>query len=393
MNSSNPKVLSLITASILALNGGAHGQFDSGSDGSDGVLNVTADTTLDLPPGGIFHYTTITVDAGATLRFNPNALNTPVHLLATGDVTIAGDIDVSGANGSSNPPRGGAPGPGGYRGGDPGVTSLSLVPGAGQGPGAGRGRTGDLGTDLAGGGAFGTTGGPTLSTNNGAVYGTPLLIPMIGGSGGGGDDGNPGTGGGGGGGGILIASNTRIDVNGKILSRGGAGGFSRGNNGSGGGLRLVAPTVSGSGMLDVGLPSGTSSQSAGRMRIDALDRSGISMTFRPVQTVTFGVAMVAIPDPLPRLDILEAAGTPIAEGEANPVSITLPFGADPNRTVVVQARDFGSSVPIRVVLTPEHGVPTSVDAVIDNQASNPAQTTVDVTLSVGVTTNVRVWTR
>ena len=390
MRTRTTKALVLL-GSIIALAGTARAQFDSGSDGSDGALNVTTNTTLDLPPDGIFHYTTINVDAGATLRFNANALNTAVHLLASGEVTIAGDIDISGENGSSNPPKGGAAGPGGFRGGDPGITSLSLAPGAGHGPGAGLGKSGDLTTERTGGAAFGTTGGPTGSNNNGEVYGSALLIPMVGGSGGGGDGGDPGVGGGGGAGGILIASNTRIVVDGNILARGGAGGFNRRNDGSGGGIRLVAPEVSGSGTLDVGLPQGIGS--AGRMRIDALDRSGIAMTFRPIQTVTFGVAMVAIPDPLPRLDVIEAAGTTIAEGEPNQVSITLPFGSDPNRTIVVQARDFGSSVPIRVTLTPEHGTSSSVDALIDNQASNPAQTTVNVTFPIGVPTSVRVWTR
>ena len=40
--------------------------FTSGSTGSDGPLNITTNTTLDLPTNGIFNYTTITVDQGAT---------------------------------------------------------------------------------------------------------------------------------------------------------------------------------------------------------------------------------------------------------------------------------------------------------------------------------------
>jgi hypothetical protein len=58
-----------------------------------------------------------------------------------------------------------------------------------------------------GGGSYATrarweTAGPT--------YGTPALIPLIGGFGGGGVDGNETNGGGGGGGAILIASTTLI---------------------------------------------------------------------------------------------------------------------------------------------------------------------------------------
>ena len=117
------------------------------------------------------------------------------------------------------------------------------------------------------------------------------------------------------------------------------------------------------------------------------------MTFRPLQTVTFGVAMLAIPNTLPRLDLTEVAGTVIAPGEQTPITIALPFGADPSRTVVVQARDFGAVVPIRITLTPGHGPPSSFDAVIDNEPINPAQTSVAVSFPVGVPTSVHVWTR
>src|SRR5881296_335327 len=96
-------------------------QFSSGSTGADGALNVTSNTTLDLPPDGIFNFTTINVASGATLTFKRNALNTPVYLLASGDVVITGTIDVSGGNRSgiafccgASPGLGG---PGGFDGG------------------------------------------------------------------------------------------------------------------------------------------------------------------------------------------------------------------------------------------------------------------------------------
>ena len=52
-------------------------------------------TTLDLPTNGVFNYTTITVDQGATLGFLRNLLNTPVHLLASGAVSAVGNITGS----------------------------------------------------------------------------------------------------------------------------------------------------------------------------------------------------------------------------------------------------------------------------------------------------------
>jgi hypothetical protein len=54
-------------------------------------------------------------------------------------------------------------------------------------------------------------------------YGNVLLSPLIGGSGGAGFDGNPGPPDGGGGGAILIASNTRVTIDGGIHADGGTG--------------------------------------------------------------------------------------------------------------------------------------------------------------------------
>jgi hypothetical protein len=110
--------------------------FNSGSDGSYGPLAVTNDTTLPMPPDGIFHCTTINVAAGATLRFNKNALNTPVYLLATGDVVITGAIDVSGTAATNNTRILGRGGPGGF---DGGYYRLDFLrDGDGFGPGSGQ---------------------------------------------------------------------------------------------------------------------------------------------------------------------------------------------------------------------------------------------------------------
>lgn len=360
----------------------AFAQFNSGSTGVDGALNVTANTTLDLPASGIFNFTTINIAANTTLRFNRNPLNTPVHLLATGDVTIAGTIDVSGERGSNL--AGGLGGPGGFKGGDPGIFNSTTLPGDGQGPGGGRGSAGVA----VGNGNFGATSG---GANDGSPYGTLLLIPMIGGSGGGGNTRSPsGFGGGGGGGGILIASSTRITLSGRVLAQGAS--TPNGTSGSGGGIRLVAPAVTGNGELNVARQSGGSA-GRGRIRIDALDRNGVNLSFQPSEAVSLGVAMIALASPLPRLDIIQAAGASIAEGTPNPVTIALPSGADPNQTVVVQARDFNAIVPIQVILTPEHGQASKVDAMIDNRSANPAQTTVNVSFLSGAPTAVHVFTR
>jgi hypothetical protein len=215
---------------------------------------------------------------------------------------------------------------------------------------------------------------------------------MLGGSGGGGCTGSPGIGGGGGGGAILLASNTRIVLTGSVQAMGGIspGG---GGNGSGGAIRLVAPEVSGTGSLNVHGGNYGSDGGHGRIRIDTIDRRDLRYSFNPLSAVNVGSFMAVFTTPVPRLDLLNAAGTAIPEGAASPVFIQLPFGSDPNRTVTVQARGFGTVVPIRVVLTPDSGDPIAYDDQIDNSTVNPAQRTVAVTLPLNVRTHVGVWTR
>lgn len=66
--------------------------FNCGSNGSYGAMNITQTTNLQIPPDGVFHCTTVNIAKDAGLQFTKNALNTPVYILATGNVTIAGTI-------------------------------------------------------------------------------------------------------------------------------------------------------------------------------------------------------------------------------------------------------------------------------------------------------------
>lgn len=414
LNSMKPILTTALAALIwtVALPQAQAQGFSSGSDGSYGAMNITSNTTLALPADGIFRCTTITVTQGVTLRFTRNPLNTSVTLLASGNVTIDGSIDISGSASAGNF-VGGVGGPGGFDGGPGGFSSgnSSLPGGAGLGPGAGLSGDGVGGSQTAAGsGAYGSRVAGWLDARDGQTYGSLLLIPLIGGSGGGGVDGNKDGGGGGGGGAIMIASSTIIRINstGGIVSRGGLGYIpaSTGNGGSGGAVRLVAPRVYGTGMLDVrgsgycGLECGHQT-GAGRIRIDSIFRfeptnavvDNIGFNFQPLNATSVGSAMVVFPPNSPRLDILEAAGRVIPEGTNAPVFVELPFGADTNRTVVVQARNFGTNVPIRVVLTPATGDPISYDSQINNLASNPAQATVNVGFPINTVVAVNVWTR
>jgi hypothetical protein len=128
-------------------------QFSSGSTGSDGAYSPTVSGDFDpvalgLNPAGdnVFNFTTINIPAGVTIKLRASKLrNAAVTWLATGNVTIAGTLDLSGATSvalNTNSPAQLAanrlvtePGPGGYSGGL--GARGGVGPQAGAGPGGG----------------------------------------------------------------------------------------------------------------------------------------------------------------------------------------------------------------------------------------------------------------
>lgn len=230
------------------------GVFSSNSDGSDKALNITAPGVTYLDPvamninskhDNIFNFTTINIAAGSILKISEAKVHGPIYFLASGDVTIAGVIDISGDNSPGPTPTAAEQslsfaGSGGYSGGIGGIhgdANHKALPGNGPAGGA----AGDVNQPYASGGGF--------STNR-------FLVPLVGGSGGGGtnDNGQYGSQGGDGGGALLIASSTTITLasndqqagdgypNASITARGGYGG-GRGCGGAGGAVRLVANTI------------------------------------------------------------------------------------------------------------------------------------------------------
>src|SRR3989475_12435433 len=154
----------LVVASLVLASHPAHAQFNSGSTGAHGALNPSAHLTLTLPASGVFNFTTVNIPGGVILRFTRNATNTPVRILAQGDVIIAGTMDVSGSAGGAGSltgtllgPNGGAGGPGGFDGGTGANGVISTTGGAGLGPGGGSGGA-DSGSS-GGGGGHGGVGG------------------------------------------------------------------------------------------------------------------------------------------------------------------------------------------------------------------------------------------
>lgn len=382
------RLASVTAAVLLALTGlttQASSPFDAGSDGSYGPIQITTNTTLDLPPDGIFRCTTITIAAGATLRFNPNPLNTPVYLLAQNEVAVAGTIDVSGTGYNGWQP--GQGGPGGFCGGYGGLgIDLNYLGGDGQGPGAGRNLNTPQGYHYAG------VHATNVNANN-RVYGNSLLVPLLGGSGGcgsNGADGNNGQGGGGGGGALLIAANTKVTLSGAVLANGGMGAL---GGGSGGAIRIVSPCITGSGALWAagGMATVSLGGSLGRIRLDCVDAYAYrSLTMYGV--ATRGTQLFVFPTFSPRLDIVEVAGHPIPEGTNALVQIELPLGSPTNQTVTVQARGFTNDIPITVAVTPENRPSTHYDAVLST-TQDPSRLILDVFIPDGTVSRVHAWTR
>jgi len=407
--------------------------FDSGSTGANGpfppialplgttqivldlrdgtVVYLPDNTTATLPavPGGgftdgIVHFTTIDVPSGVTLSFAPNALGTPVSLLAQGDVTVSGIISLSGeAGGASGNSRGGRGGPGGFKGGNGEIVKSSPGAGSGLGPGAatGAGPLADSdGIGGGGGGGYGTPGanGQNASPgNSGPAYGTTNILPMLGGSGGSGgtsdtDVGPTGGGGGGGGGALLIASSAGIDVQGSILAKGGKGGnglgssASSGGGGSGGAIRLMAEILSGNGSLDAGGGAGGSAfgrnggvGGLGRIRLEAVTFSFAGSTTGVVNNG--GIGAVFLPSPpsvlitaigggaVTNMPTGNIGGTDIVLNSPGTITIDLVAANVPVGTsIAVTAKPETDGITIGPVLSP--GLSGTFDA---------SSTTVDLT--------------
>jgi len=369
-----------VALAIAAVSATAFGQaFSSGSDGSDGALNVPAgsgavifdpfDTArwghvLDADGDGVYNFTTITIASGVTLKLRGDKVNRPVYWLASGVVAINGTLDLSGettaiattlclAGGNTVTTTDPSvrrqvtiPGSGGYAGGAGGRVSPSTPPTAGDGPGGGAGGVAGVCTPF----------GYTLCGRGGAFTGNRFLVPLVGGSGGEGSTHSSqfGMGGGAGGGAILVASSTSISVTGTITTvGGGVCGSNWGGGGSGGAIRLVAPALTGSGTLNVAGGPATSGGGgvvpggSGRVRLEG---SQVSTTFNvsPSSAVTRGaLAHPSTVRPASSVRVSAVDGVPIAPNPAGsfvvpdaaiekgaPVSLDIQASGIPPGTVV-----------------------------------------------------------
>jgi hypothetical protein len=419
-------LLALVPLSVLAL--------DSGSTGSDDVFNPSVNTERQVPASGVFNFTTVNIPSGVKVTFKKNATNTPVVILATGDVTIAGTIDISGGNaaaagaaGDGNIGDDGVPGlggPGGYDGGRGGAANYGRA-GAGIGPGAGAGGHGCatsasvFGGPATVGGAgagFGTAGIALTVTATftcsgtsfvapapGATYGSSQLLPLVGGSGGGGAAGGPsfaGSGGGGGGGSILIAANGTVTVTGSVLANGGKGGDTsgagagaNGGGGSGGAIRIIARAIAGNGTISatggaVGARTSTSGptyvdgSAAGTGRI-RLESETFTRTAATTPAYTFSQPGLVFVAGLPTLRISRVAGTDAPLAPTGNGDVVLP--ASTLNPVTVEFATTGVPVgnTVKLTVTPPSGLASTVVSGALTGTTQSASASVSVTLPAG----------
>ena len=401
--------------------------FESGSTGSDGEFNPTADIELPLPPSGIFNFTNVHIPAGVRVTLGKNVANTPVVILATGNVVIEGEINIDGGNSTIHAitpgPDDGKPGvggPGGYDGGKGGliITTGQARAGKGHGPGGGIPNSSNLVNCSPAGASYGTPGQTFNSCGAQVVaplYGSPGLIPLLGGSGGAGANGGNnrfGGGGGGGGGAILIAATGTITITGTISAKGGGGGqlatgipgsadqnSGRGGEGTGGAIRLVATTVQGEGTITAigGNTTSGANGGAGRIRIEAENMLRVNNT---TPAYSFSAPFPAFIANLPALRISSVGGvsvpvTPTGFRDVelpglttNPVTVEFTTTDVPLGTTVSLSAAPERGLAVTATSTPVSGSLPSGTASVDIELPNGnstlfAQTSFTVTASLG----------
>lgn len=374
-----------------------------GADGSDGSLQITENTVIDLSQAPtavwdapsssvgtngsnagngvydpdkwavVFKYSSVTVDPGVTLSFINHPSRAPVVWLVSGDVSIDGVVSVNGRNWVEAPaiPE---PGPGGFRGGM-GTFATGVTAGAGFGPGGGQ-RFGNSGYA----GSYGTVG----TNGNSVRYGNQSLIPLLGGSGGGSDPDRPRSGGSGAGA-ILIASAGTIAIEGTIRANGGSGYFStsgtdwNSSGGSGGGIRLVAETLSGAGIINALGGGGWQVGGLGRIRIERVINANTLQVNPDASLIDLPPASTALiwpPSDAPTVRILSVGGEtvgsdPRASFGTTGADVVLPEVTSTQILVETENVEEASEVFVRVTPRANAGA-TTVTATVDSvQSTDP----------------------
>ena len=387
-----------------------------GANGTDGALTITEDTVIDLsqaPTGTwdqdntanagkgvydpekwavVFKYTDVTIASGKKVTFKNHATRAPVVWLVSGNVSIAGTVDLSGES-SKAPPILAEPGPGGFRGGS--GSSGGIFRGAAFGPGGGyfSFRPGYGHQGLGVGGGFGTKGNTASDwIGQGSTYGNPSLLPLVGGSGG--SPGGAGSGGGAGGGAILIAAQNSFHVSGVINAKGGDNPLNDYDGaapgaGSGGGIRIICDTLLGTGSLNAVGGTGTGwggnpAGGTGRIRLERANNVNTINVVPAPSTVDSPVGSTALlwpPAGAPTAKVLSVGGVsapsdPKASMGTHTPDVALAQAS--SASVVIETTNVEQAATVKVRISPRNGTTSSngdateVTAVLDTAFTPPS---------------------
>lgn len=357
-------------------------QLNIPSDGSDGALNITSDTIIDLglartaawdannsTDAGkgvydvskwavVFKYSSVNIAAGATVTFKNHPSRCPVVWLVQSNVTVSGVLSLDGERGLTQLANLVEGGPGGFRGGARGDTGLSIS--AGFGPGGIFNYHGRFGAQFP------------------QSYGSDALVPLIGGSGG---AGNGAWNGGGGGGAILVAAGSVISISGYITANGGDGPNAYG--GSGGAIRLVADQLLGNGYVRA--LSGQGDQ-PGRIRIEANTFSQ-NLSMNPLAQPVSPTPVVIWPATnAPTVRVVSVSGIqspndPRTVLENNPADLSI--SSTNAVTILVETQNFPTNGTVRVFVKPRHGLDSIYQASFVSSTNNAATWQVQQSLPLG----------
>jgi hypothetical protein len=355
------------------------------TDVSDGVLNITVSTNIDLSkavtvsawtntnlnPGSgvydpvqwavVFKYSSVYIASNATVSFINHQTHAPVVWLVNGNVTINGTVNLDGLSSTTDPNYLTEPGPGGFRGG---------AGPNGNGPGFGPG---------------GGTGGYIPPSYFGS-YGNLQVLPLIGGSGG---SGYGTSNGGAGGGAMLIAATGSMNLTNGYLHANGGNGNNTFNSGSGGGIRLVASQISGNSSSSIQALAGGGISAPGRIRLEADSVNG-SLNINPATAGVLPDSPVVkiFPDTnAPTVTILSVAG--ISSGLADPKAI-MSSGVNADDvtlvttnvvTIQLRTQNFPTNGTVNVYIKSRNNLPqTILPAILDGGTTNSANWHVNTSL-------------
>ncbi len=391
----------ILAAAFIGSTLTASAQLTIPSDGSDGALNITADTVIDLSQAVtgtwnqnnsanagkgvydpdkwaiVFKYTSVNIAGftsgspaqlvGRTVRFKNHPSKAPVVWLVQGNVNIAGKLLLLGQNEGGDAVSRLVPaeaGPGGFRGGAVGPQGS----GDGYGPG------------------FALGNGGYNSGRYASVYGNPQILPLIGGSG---HKPTFEVAGAGGGGAILIAAGNVINVTGQIDVSGGTSiTYANPQYGSGGAIRLIAQSVTGTTSVSQGVLSNLRAFPDGRIRIEGWLSSGLVSTPETVGVPPANPPIIWPAANAPKARVVSVDSIVAPTDPRSPLVAAADVAIQNNApvSIVIETRDFPIEGVVELALIPKFSARSLLPATRISGNINVATWRVTTTLPQGFVT-------